>query len=209
MNKAYNRKKMTYICPKCSEEFYDRLKYCPSCGFDFTTAQKKCPKCHSQVPVDSAVCPECGLDFEQYSYLVPKIVVFGLIGLAAVILLVTPWVWKAVPWMHDKGEIREGFLRSESQVSPEVPMFLEWQSGERYIEIARKGGGNISNTDYMMELVPLPPAVVFHYDLPLGEKVWIIRRKKYGENDWVLVGRYAVQQGKYGWVHGSNLNVTD
>ena len=198
---------MSYTCPKCKTEFYDRLKYCPECGFDFTAALKRCPKCRNHVPAENLTCPECGLNFEQFSFLIPRVVVFGTVGLIVVFALIFPWLWKASPWMHDKGGTVSGQVMSEVDGFPMVPLFIHWKSGERYIEKSREMGGLYSDTSYMNKLIPLPPEVVFHYDIPVGEKVWIIRRIKGTNHNWVQIGRWVDKKNpaKYGWIHESDI----
>lgn len=199
---------MANKCPKCSAEYFEILRFCPDCGFDFSSGVKKCPKCRAMVPVNSGICHECGLDFEKYSFLVPRIIVFGLLGLILIFIIFTPWFWQKSPWLHDKGVISEGLLRSSVEGISMIPMFLEWQSGERYIELSRRE--SMGSTEYMDQLIPLPPAVVFHYDINVSEKVWIIRRVSHGENTWLLIGRFrANRHDKYGWIHASNLSVVD
>jgi hypothetical protein len=205
---------MTLKCPKCKHELYERLQFCPECGFNFTAALKRCPKCRNNVPRDSKVCPECGLNFEQYSFFVPRLIVFGSLTIIIVSVLIAPWIWKVAPWLHDKGAISSGKLMTEAGQDAKVPLFIKWQSGERYIEISneRSGVGKNSGTDYMNNLVPLPPEVVFHYDMPVGEKVWIIKRQDSSDgNEWVYVGRWVEhgKPGKYGWVHDSNIKVIE
>ena len=200
---------MAYICPKCETEFFDRIKYCPDCGFDFTAALKKCPKCRSQVPVKSETCPECGLDFEKYAFLIPRLVVFGSLTIVILIVLVFPWIWKASPWMHDKGKITDGFVMTEADNERLVPLFIHWKSGERYIEAGAELAGYRANTDYMDKLLPLPPEIVFHYDMRIGEKVWIIRRIRSFNHEWVQIGRWNRGNDRYGWVHSGNIEVPE
>ena len=201
---------MPFTCPKCSAEFFDRLKYCPDCGFDFSAAQKRCPKCRSHIHVDSKTCPECGLDFEQWSYFVPRLVVFGSLAILIAIIVVSPWVWKAAPWLHDKASISDGFLRSDIQGQGLVPLFIHWKTGEHYIQISREHGGLDNTLNYMNQLVPLPPAVVFHWDISAGERVWIIRWvHEPGGERWAQVGRWREGPAKYGWVHETNLKVEE
>jgi len=201
---------MSFTCPKCDAESFDRLKYCPDCGFDFSAAQKKCPRCRSLIHVDEKICPECDLDFEQYSYFIPRLVVFSIVGLLILILVVSPWVWKMSPGLHAKGEITDGYLRSGLQGQALVPMFIHWRSGVRYIYQSRQESGFGDGSDYMNQLIPLPPEVVFHYDVPAGERVWIIRWKKDTEGQkWAQVGRWRVGPDKYGWVHETNLRIEE
>ena len=203
---------MSYQCPKCKHEFYDRLKFCPECGFDFTVGQRRCPKCRNQVPKDSKTCPECGLDFERWAFLVPRIIVFGSLGLLLIIAIVFPWIWKVAPWLHDKGTTIEGKLISEVGSQAMVPLFINWRTGERYIVVSAEQSGYPGGTAYMNNLIPLPPEVVFHYDMPLGEKVWIIRRAHGTDgNDWIQVGRWMThgKPDKYGWVHATNIRAEE
>ena len=201
---------MAFKCPKCEAEFYDRLKYCPECGFDFTRGQKRCPKCRQQIDVDSEICPECGLDFEQWSYFVPRLVVFSIAGLVLIIILVFPLIWKSAPLLHDKGIIQEGQLMSDVAGQAMVPMFIHWGTGERYIAKAAENAGYGVNTDFMDNLIPLPPEVIFHYDLYPGERVWIIQRKKGTSTDWVRIGRWGERKhDKYGWVHATNIRALE
>jgi len=197
---------MAFVCPKCKAEYYDRVKYCPECGFDFTAGQKRCPKCHQQVPIDSLTCPECGLDFERYAFFVPRLVVFSSLALLVFLIAIFPWIWKASPFLHDKGTIVEGQLRSDIEGQSLVPSFIHWKSGERYIDQSREASGYGGQTDYMNNLVPLPPEVIFHYDIPVGEKVWIIRRTGGSDaHEWLQVGRWTDGHDKYGWVHATNI----
>jgi hypothetical protein len=200
---------MAFTCPKCSTEFFDRLKYCPECGFDFTAALKRCPKCRHHVPVDSRTCPECGLDFEKFSFIVPKVVVFGSLAVIIIFAAFFPWIWKVSPWMHDKGVISDGYVMTDVGGFPMVPMFIHWKSGERYIEKSKKLGGLSRDTSYMNELLPLPPEVVFHFDIPVGEKVWIIRRVNGPSQTWLQIGRWmrGRNHARYGWIHESDVQV--
>ena len=160
------------------------------------------------MPVDSKTCPTCRLDFEQWAFLVPKIVVFGSLILVAFIAVVSPWIWKVSPWLHDKGTVTEGKLMSDVDAQPMVPLFIHWKTGERYIVISAEQSGGGGSTDYMNNLVPLPPQVVFHYDIPVGEKVWIIGRQRGSDdNEWVRIGRWisSGKPWKYGWVHASSV----
>ncbi len=200
---------MTFKCPKCGEEFYDRLKYCPECGFDFTAGQKRCPKCREHVAVDSEICPSCGLDFEKWAFMVPRVIFFSILAVVLIIVLVFPWVWKVSPGLHDKGIITDGQLRSDLQGQALVPMFINWRTGERYIEESMNLAGYGYDTDYMNNLIPLPPGIVFHYDMPMGERVWIIRRTKGATSEWLQVGRWGRNHDKYGWIHESNLKVEE
>lgn len=196
---------MAFKCPKCSAEFFDRLKYCPECGFDFTAGQKRCPKCRSQVPLDSEDCPECGLNFEQWAFMVPRLVVFGTLSLILFLILFFPLFWKVTPWVHDKGVITEGIAMTEVDGMPMVPLFIHWKSGDRYIKKSSERREYGENLDYMNQLVPLPPEVVFHYDMPTREEVWIIRRVRGQDHEWVQVGRWKDGPDKYGWVHSSSV----
>lgn len=196
---------MAFECPKCGAEFHERLKYCPECGFDFTAGQKKCPRCKERVDIDAEICPECGLDFERYAFFMPRIIVFGTAGVVIILMLIWPWVWRSTPWLHDKGFISEGQLRSEVGGQTMAPLFINWKTGERFIEKSAEASGYSYTTDYMNNLVPLPPAVIFHYDVPIGEKVWIIRRANGITSDWVQVGRWVDGHDKYGWVHSTNI----
>jgi RNA polymerase subunit RPABC4/transcription elongation factor Spt4 len=199
---------MTYECPKCHYELYERLKYCPECGFDFTVGQKKCPKCRMLVSVDSPKCPQCGLDFEKWAFMVPRVIALSIVAIILVLAGFGPIVWKSQPWLHDKGKITEGMLLSEVGGTAMIPMFINWKTGERYILVSAEQSNYGGNTEYMNNLIPLPPEVVFHYDIPLGEEVWIIRRANgNGNNVWLQVGRWG-QRGKpwkYGWVHAGNI----
>lgn len=196
---------MAYTCPKCEAEFYDRLKYCPECGFDFTAGQKRCPKCREQIALDSKICPACGLDFEQWAYFVPRMILTLIVLVIVLSVLVFPLVWKTSPWLHDKGTIVEGQLQGDVDGQWMIPMFIHWGSGERYIEKSLEYVKYGSDTDYLSNLIPLPPEVVFHYDLPIGERVWIIQRKHGATTDWVRIGRWEQDNGKFGWVHTSNI----
>lgn len=200
---------VAFKCPKCSTEFYDRVKYCPECGFDFTAGLKRCPKCRSQIPLDSKQCPECGLDFERWAILLPRIILIGALAIIVFFALVFPWLWRSSPWMHDKAFTRDGQLMSDVGGMPMVPLFIHWKTGERYIVKSAEASGSLSSTDYMNNLIPLPPEVVFHYDMQMGEKVWIIRRKSGTTQEWVLVGRWIEGPDKYGWIHSSNVSVID
>jgi len=201
---------MPFTCPKCGTDFYERLKYCPECGFDFTAGQKRCPRCRSQVYREAEICPVCGLDFEKWAFLVPRLVLSGILLLALIIVLVFPWVWKSRPWLHDKGVITEGQLRSEVEGEMRVPMFIHWKTGEKYIAKSAEASGLGYSTDYMNNLIPLPPAVVFHYDIPIGERVWIIRRLRSGATaEWVKIGRWGRDHDKYGWVHNTNIRAEE
>ncbi len=200
---------MAFTCPKCDVEFFDRLKYCPECGFDFTAGQKRCPKCREHVAIDSETCPECGLDFEKYAFFIPKLIVFSALGVIIIILLIGPWIWKVNPALHDTGVIVEGRLLSEVDEQRMVPLFLQWKSGERYLDEASRATAYGSSTEYMDELLPLPPEVVYHYDIPVGEKVWIIRRVSGASTPWLQVGRWTSGHDKYGWVHVSNIEVDE
>jgi hypothetical protein len=203
---------MAFTCPKCGDQFYDRLKFCPKCGFDFTAAQKRCPKCRSQVPVDSKTCPVCKLDFEQWAFLVPRLIVFGSLALIIVLGVFGPILWKISPWPHDKGLTQEGYLVTDVNGKATVPLFINWKTGERYIVLSKEQRPSSSDTSYMNNLVPLPPQVVFHYDMPLGEKVWIVRRMKGTDNNvWLQIGRWDRQgkPDKYGWVHVTNIKVDE
>jgi hypothetical protein len=61
----------------------------------------------------------------------------------------------------------------------------------------------------MNNLVPLPPAIIFHYDIPVGERVWIIQRANGTASDWVRIGRWVNGHDKYGWIHSSNIMVEE
>jgi len=201
-----------FICPKCKGEFFDRVKYCPECGFDFTAGLRRCPRCRSQVPVDSKTCPECQLNFEQWELLLPRLIILGAVGLIVIFVGVFPFIWKVTPWLHDKGVTVEGKLMSEVEGMAMVPLFIHWKTGERYIKVSAEKSGYGESTDYMNKLIPLPPQVVFHYDMPLGEKVWIIRRVRGSDdNEWVQIGRWieSDKPWKYGWIHASNLKVIE
>lgn len=196
---------MAFKCPKCEAEFYDRLKYCPECGFDFTAGQKRCPKCREQVAKESNICPACGLDFEQWAYFVPRMVATLVVVSILVIILIFPLVWKVAPWLHDKGIITEGGLRSNVGGQAMVPLFIHWGTGERYIKLSSERGNYIGDTDYINNLIPLPREVVYHYDILAGEKVWIIQRRHGESVDWVRIGRWGRGNDKYGWVHADNI----
>jgi hypothetical protein len=201
---------MAFSCPKCGVEFYDRLKYCPDCGCDFTSALKKCPRCRSQILHDLKDCPECHFDFEKWAFLLPKIIVLSALALLIISAIVGPLIWKNTPWLHDTATIQEGYLVSEVGGQALVPLFINWKTGERYIEVAKEHRGGVSDTEYMNNLVPLPPSVVFHYEMQLGEKVWIIQRVKgSGTNEWARIGRWMAwgKPYKFGWVHATNLKV--
>jgi hypothetical protein len=201
---------MAFTCPKCKAEFFDRLKYCPECGFDFTAGQKRCPRCREMVAIDSETCPECGLDFEKFAFFVPRVVIFGSLAVIIAIILIGPWVWRSAPAFHDKGRIIEGRLVSEVDEQRMVPLFIHWRTGERYISESSRAMEYGSSTEYMNELIPLPPEVVFHYDMPVGERVWIIRRLTAGATtEWVQIGRWSNGNDKYGWVHASNIEVLE
>jgi predicted nucleic acid-binding Zn ribbon protein len=200
---------MAFTCPKCSAEFYDRVKFCPECGFDFTAGLKRCPKCHHQVPIDSKMCPECGLDFERWSILLPRLILIGILAVVVLFALVWPWFWRSSPCLHDKAITKGGQVVSEVAGVPMVPLFIHWKTGERYIEKSAEQSGCYGSTDYMNNLIPLPPEVVFHYDMPMGEHVWVIRRTSGITQDWLLVGRWIKGPDKYGWIHESDVKVAD
>jgi len=200
---------MSFICPKCNVEFFDRLKYCPECGFDFTSGQKRCPKCRQHVPIDSETCPECGLNFEKYAFFIPKLIIISTLTVIIVVSLVGPRIWKSNPAFHDKGVVVEGLLISDIDEQRMIPLFLQWKSGERYIDEASMTAAYGSSTEYMDELIPLPPGIVFHYDVPVGERVWIIRRVTGPSAEWLQVGRWTSGHDRYGWVHVSNVDVIE
>jgi RNA polymerase subunit RPABC4/transcription elongation factor Spt4 len=200
---------MSFKCPKCGAEFYERIRYCPECGLDFDLGQKKCPRCRERVAVDSNICPQCGLDFEKYAFLMPKLILLGILIVAVAAILLFPVIWKSTPWLHDKGIISEGALRTEVGGVAMVPLFINWRTGEKYISKSAEASHYGESTDYMDQLVPLPPPVVFHYDIPVGERVWIISRVNGITSDWVHIGRWVNGHDKYGWVHSSNVTVEE
>jgi len=200
---------MSFKCPKCEYEIYERVKFCPECGFDFTSGQKRCPRCRQQIDINSEICPSCGLDFEKWSFMVPRMVALGVLILLVALIFLFPIFWKSTPWLHKKGIISEGYLRSNLEGSGLVPMFIHYKTGERLIEQSRSNSGYYDDTSYIEELIPLPEQVIFHYDIPIGETVWIIERETDATSEWIRIGRYGRDFDKYGWVHESNIRVID
>jgi len=199
---------MLYKCPKCSDEIYDRVRFCPKCGLDFTAALRKCPKCRSQVPKESKDCPECGLNFEQWEFLFPKIIVFGSLIIVIAGVIIFPYIWRMTPFFHPKAVITSGFLSSDVSGTGLVPLFLDWRTGERYLILSAKRSGITDPTEYMYNLVPLPPEIAFHYDIQTGEKVYVLgRHAGSGTNEWIEIGRYTDKPIKTGWVHSSNIKI--
>ena len=87
-------------CPKCNKELSDSASFCDRCGTRFFKAVV-CPKCGKKIRADLQVCPSCGAYIEEKpavnrsseapvtkKKLPPKAIIFGGIGIAAIVLLI-------------------------------------------------------------------------------------------------------------------------
>ena len=59
--------KDTYFvrCPRCGENFDEKLKYCPHC--DTPNRKMICRSCGTQINASARVCPECGARNKVYT----------------------------------------------------------------------------------------------------------------------------------------------
>lgn len=61
---------MSKICPKCSQEYENKMEYCTECGCKLSQAKKIppilfCPKCGGKLRKGAIYCEKCGSQIEK------------------------------------------------------------------------------------------------------------------------------------------------
>jgi hypothetical protein len=197
-----------FDCPKCGRRYYEPQRFCIDCGLDFRAAFRTCPRCKQDTPRESEKCVNCGYDLEAHDMRRPRYIAGAILAGIIVLAVAIPYWWFHTPIGKRHGIIVAGELfKVDSNRIEFVPMFYEYQSGQRALRRAKEGtwGGLEGGMD-ATRLFPLPQPIIPDVNVSIGERVYVTRKARDSDgNLWYHVWRYRRDVVRKGWVHKSNI----
>ena len=197
-----------FDCPKCGRRYYEPQRFCLDCGLDFRAAFRKCPRCKADTPREGEKCVECDYDLTASDMRRPQIIAGAIVIGIIFLILAIPYWWMHSPIGKNQGIIITGKVYMLTTDSLKfVPMFYEYQAGQKSLRKALQGGdAGIQRGMDASKLIPLPPPTIVYENLSIGEKVYVIRKTRDSDgNRWYHIRRYRKDVVRKGWVHETNI----
>ncbi len=138
----------------------------------------------------------------------PRIIAGAIVIGIIFLILAIPYWWMHSPIGKNHGIIIAGevYMLTSNRIEF-VPMFYEYQSGQKSLRRALHGGeAGIQRGMDASKLLPLPPPTIVYENLSIGERVYVTRKTRDSDgNLWFHVRRYRRDVVRKGWVHETNI----